>query len=73
MKKLLASTAPAPDLDDPRFWYWSYRDLEARKIVGTPTDLHRKQKFYGFPKPVILTGGKGVRALPRRSGQGVAA
>ncbi len=37
--------------------------MHARRIVASRTDLHRKQRLFGFPKPVILTGGKVANAL----------
>jgi len=64
MRTLLETTAPPPD-DDARFSYWSFADLQVRRIVSTRSDLHRKQRFFEFPKPVILTGGRGASALYR--------
>ena len=66
MSELLASTVSAPSADDA-FTYWTYKDLLARRIVSSRTDLHRKQRFFGFPKPVILTAGQGANALYRVS------
>jgi hypothetical protein len=52
--------------DDQRidaFMFWSFDDLQARRIVVTRTDLHRKQRLYGFPKPYHLTGGRRPNAV----------
>jgi hypothetical protein len=65
MKKLLAELSPAPDAADDAFSYWTFADLQARRIIGSRTDLHRKQRFFGFPKPVVLTSGRGAAALYR--------
>jgi len=65
MAELLASTALAPEQDDDSFYYWTFKDLQARRIIGSRTDLHRKQKFFGFPSPIVLTGGAGASALYR--------
>ena len=62
MAKLLSETAHAPERDDA-FCYWTFKDLQARRIVASRTDLHRKQRFFGFPRPVILTGGRGANAI----------
>ena len=62
MAKLLAETVHAPERDDT-FSYWTFKDLQARRIVASRTDLHRKQRFFDFPRPVILTGGRGANAL----------
>ena len=74
MAKLLAEIGPTPDFaDDDHFCYWTFSDMQARRIVASRTDLHRKQRFYGFPRPVVLTGGVGAAALYRVSrGQGLA-
>ena len=53
---------PTPDLND-EFNYWTFKDMQARRIVASRTDLHRKQQSFGFPKPVILTGGRGANAI----------
>ena len=58
MDKLLAET----DADDS-FAYWTYKDLLRRRIVGSRTDLFRKQQLFGFPRPVVLTGGTGANAI----------
>jgi hypothetical protein len=42
--------------NDP-FRYWSYADLQERRIVGSRADLHRKQKHWGFPLGIVLSGG----------------
>ena len=64
MRELLASIPIPPDPDpDDAFSYWTFKDLQARRIVASRTDLHRKQRFFGFPRPVILTGGRGANAL----------
>ena len=62
MAKLLPETAQASKSEDA-FSYWTFKDLQARRIVASRTDLHRKQRFFGFPRPVILTGGRGANAL----------
>src|SRR5262245_39700565 len=62
MAKLLAKMLDRIEGDDA-FSYWTFKDLQARRIVATRTDLHRKQRFFGFPRPVILTGGRGANAL----------
>jgi hypothetical protein len=62
MAKLFAEQVSTPDFDD-EFRYWTFKDMHARRIVASRTDLHRKQRFFGFPKPVILTGGRGANAL----------
>ena len=62
LAELLAEMATAPGADDD-YSFWTYEDLRARRIVGSRTDLHRKQRYYGFPKPVILTAGQGAAAL----------
>jgi hypothetical protein len=62
MAKLLAEAVQASKSDDA-FSYWTFKDLQARRIVASRTDLHRKQRFFGFPRPVILTGGRGANAL----------
>ena len=68
MAKLLAEIEPAPGSEnDDAFCYWTFRDMQARRIVASRTDLHRKQRFYGFPRPVVLTGGVGAAALYRVS------
>jgi hypothetical protein len=66
MAKLLAETARAPDRDEA-FCYWTFKDLQARRIVASRTDLHRKQRLFGFPRPVILTGGRGANSIYRIS------
>ncbi|MFA1626062.1 hypothetical protein ACDY96_25910 [Rhizobium mongolense] len=43
------------------FQFWTYADLKARRIVGSRTDLHRKQRYHGFPKAIHLSG------VPQRS------
>ena len=45
------------------FCYWTFKDLQARRIVASRTDLHRKQRLFGFPRPVVLTGGQGANAI----------
>src|SRR5262245_40380621 len=62
MAKLLAEAVQASKGDDA-FSYWTFKDLQARRIVASRTDLHRKQRFFGFPRPVILTGGRGANAI----------
>ena len=52
-------------MDDLRFF--TFRDLVERRIVGSRTDLHDKQVRHGFPRSVVLTGGRGSRALFRGS------
>ena len=44
---------------------YSYADLEARGIVRDRTDLHRKQRLYGFPRP-IKTGERQAPFLKTR-------
>ena len=62
MAKPFAEQVPTPDFNDD-FSYWTFKDMHARRIVASRTDLHRKQRFFGFPRPVILTGGRGANAL----------
>ena len=59
-----AEQVPTPNSND-EFSYWTFKDMHARRIVASRTDLHRKQRLFGFPKPVILTGGKGANAIYR--------
>jgi hypothetical protein len=64
--KLLAEAEKASDAEsDDYFHFWTYKDLQSRRIVSTRTDLHRKQRLFGFPRPVVLTGGVGAAALYR--------
>lgn len=66
MSELLARLSPLPDPDpDDAFHYWDYKELNERKIVASRTDLHRKQRLFGFPAATILTGGRGANALYR--------
>ena len=59
MSELLARLSPLPDPDpDDAFHYWDYKELNERKIVASRTDLHRKQRLFGFPAATILTGGR---------------
>src|SRR4051812_36192101 len=60
-----SATVRSDDID--AFSYWTFRDMHARRIVATRTDLHRKQRLFGFPKPVVLTGGERAAALFRVS------
>ena len=64
MREPLEKTPPAPF--DDAFSFWTYKDLQARHIVASRTDLHRKQHFYGFPSPIVLTGGGRFGALQDR-------
>jgi hypothetical protein len=45
LQKLLAGTAAAPALAEDMFFYWIFKDLQARRIVATRTDLYRKQRL----------------------------
>ena len=66
VRELLASIPMPPDPDpDDAFSYWTFKDLQARRIVASRTDLHRKQRYFGFPRPVIFTGGRGANAMYR--------
>ncbi len=56
-----SATVRSDDID--AFSYWTFRDMHARRIVATRTDLHRKQRLFGFPKPVVPTGGERAAAL----------
>ena len=62
MGKLLSSSAPPP-ADDDDFSYWPYKELHARGIVRSRPDLANKIARYGFPRPIVLTGGVGANAL----------
>ena len=53
--------------DDNLLRFFTYADLLERRIVGSRTDLSDKQKRHGFPRSVVLTGGRGSRALFRVS------
>ena len=46
-------TNPEKD-DDLAHGFYRFDDLEAERIVHDRSDLHRKQRRYGFPQPVKL-------------------
>ena len=43
-----------PSDDDLAHGFYSFHDLKTERIVVDRSDLHRKQRRYGFPKPVKL-------------------
>jgi predicted DNA-binding transcriptional regulator AlpA len=51
--------------DDVFFGFYSFSDLKAERIVVDRSDLHRKQRRYGFPKAVKL--GLRQARFPRRA------
>jgi predicted DNA-binding transcriptional regulator AlpA len=57
-------TTPEED-DDLAHGFYSFDDLEAERIVHDRSDLHRKQRRYGFPQPVKL-GDRQAR-FPKRA------
>lgn len=64
METVLKDTRVAESqIDD--FVFWTYADLEARRIVRGRSDLHRKQHNLGFPRPIRLTQGRRPGALFR--------
>jgi len=40
--------------DDLAGGFYSFSDLKAERIVSDRSDLHRKQRRYGFPQPIKL-------------------
>ena len=62
MAAALKQYEPVEDKID-RFRFWTFEDLKARRIVGSRTDLHRKQRFYGFPKSIHWMEGRRPAAV----------
>jgi hypothetical protein len=48
---------------DDDFAFWRYEDLLARNIVGSRTDLQRKQEQLGFPRPLKFRSDPKSKAL----------
>lgn len=42
-------------VDRDPYKFWSYDDLVERGLVTSRTDLFRKQRDHGFPRPIKLT------------------
>ena len=51
MEKLLAETSLASALAEDTFSYWTFKDLQARRIVTSRTDLTVSSASSFFPSP----------------------
>jgi hypothetical protein len=48
-----------------RFRFWRYADLKERRIVGSRSSLFRLQQEHGFPRGIVLSGGRGSAVIYR--------